>query len=179
MWTDLEINLAIFTMNKWQSIILLWNKCKFWDFSIVPMTWNLKHVEACSVFCAAATRNKICYQTQQAIFNAKFPAEDCFQALSWKVLRFFKNILLLLNYIKLHYSPATALRNETLIHHNRTIMIVLSCFYLLISHFENFSTPVSHFPFAIKTLILSLCVNAILCILGNRYCWHKDRGCCC
>ena len=96
LWTDLEINLEIFTMNKWQSIILLWNKCKFWDFSIVPMTWNLKHVEACSVFCAAATRNKICYQTQQAIFNAKFPAEDCFQALSWKVLRSFKNIFLLL-----------------------------------------------------------------------------------
>ena len=38
LWTAMEINLAMFTMYKWQSIKLLWNKCKFSDFSILMMT---------------------------------------------------------------------------------------------------------------------------------------------
>ena len=52
-----------------------------------------------------------------------------------------------------------------------SMTIVLSCFYLLISHIVNFSTWISCFPFAINTM-LSLSINAILCILGNQYCWH-------
>ena len=83
MWTAVEINLVTFTVYKWQSIKLLWNKGKFWDFSILMMT--SKTCRVCSVFwlfCSAATRNKICYQTKN--FQA------CFQALSGKVLRSFK-----------------------------------------------------------------------------------------
>ena len=38
LWTAMEINLAMFTMYKWQSIKLLWKECKFWDFSILMMT---------------------------------------------------------------------------------------------------------------------------------------------
>ena len=34
LWTAMEINLAIFTVYKRQSIKLIWSKCKFWDFSI-------------------------------------------------------------------------------------------------------------------------------------------------
>ena len=38
LWTAMEINLAMFTVYKWQSIKLLWKECKFWDFSILMMT---------------------------------------------------------------------------------------------------------------------------------------------
>ena len=45
LWTAMEINLAIFTVYKWQSIKLLWSKCKFnfWDFSIFTMTSKTAH----------------------------------------------------------------------------------------------------------------------------------------
>ena len=34
-----------------------------------------------------------------------------------------------------------------------SIRIVLSCFYLLISHFENFSTWISSLPFAVNGML--------------------------
>ena len=39
LWTAMEINLAMFTVCQWQSIKLIWSKCKFnfWDFSILTM----------------------------------------------------------------------------------------------------------------------------------------------
>ena len=45
LWTAMEINLAMFTVYKWQSIKLLWSKCKFnfWDFSIFTMTSKTAH----------------------------------------------------------------------------------------------------------------------------------------
>ena len=36
-------NLAMFSVYKWQSIKLLWSKCKFWDFSILTMTSKMAH----------------------------------------------------------------------------------------------------------------------------------------
>ena len=45
LWTAMEINLAMFTVYKWQSIKLLWSKRKFnfWDFSIFTMTSKTAH----------------------------------------------------------------------------------------------------------------------------------------
>ena len=42
-----------------------------------------------------------------------------------------------------------------------SIRIVLRCFYLLISHFENFSTWISRLPFALNAM-LDLCTTKIL-----------------
>ena len=42
-----------------------------------------------------------------------------------------------------------------------SIRIVLLCFYLLISHFENFSTWISRLPFALNAM-LDLCTTKIL-----------------
>ena len=76
LWTAMEINLAMFTVYKWQSIKLLWiNKYKFWDFSILTMTYKMCRGTQC--FCLVATTN-----------NQNFQA--CHQALSGKVLRSFK-----------------------------------------------------------------------------------------
>ena len=43
LWTAMEINLPIFAIYKWQSIKLVWSKCKFWDFSILTMTSKTAH----------------------------------------------------------------------------------------------------------------------------------------
>ena len=50
LWTAMEINLAMFTVYKWQSIKLLWNKCKFWDFSILTMTSKKRRGMQCFLF---------------------------------------------------------------------------------------------------------------------------------
>ena len=48
-----------------------------------------------------------------------------------------------------------------------SIRIVLSCFYLLISHFENFSTWISRLQFAVNAMLndLNLAINIILSTL--------------
>ena len=50
LWTAMEINLAMFTVYKWQSIKLVWNKCKFWDFSILTMTSKKRRGMQCFLF---------------------------------------------------------------------------------------------------------------------------------
>ena len=55
------------------------------------MFWN--HVEVCSVFCSAATRKNICYQTIGKAISAGFKTQNFqahFQALSGKGMRSFK-----------------------------------------------------------------------------------------
>ena len=56
-----------------------------------------------------------------------------------------------------------------------SIRIVLSCFYLFISHFENFSTWISRLPFAVNGM---LNVSIIDLFLVNKFViiWRKQNS---
>ena len=55
------------------------------------------------------------------------------------------------------------------------IRIVLSCFYLLISHFENFSTWISHLPFAVNG-ILNLSIIDLFLVNKFFIIWRKQNS---
>ena len=74
------------------------------------MLWN--HVEVCSVFCLAAMRNKICYQT----IKEKPSHRGLKRKISRLVFKLFPvKAFTLSKYspVTWHYSPATAILNET------------------------------------------------------------------
>ena len=73
------------------------------------MFWN--HVEIYSVFCSAATRNNICYQTIGKAISAGFKTLN-FQ-LVFKLVPGKGFALSKYSPVTLHYSPATAILNET------------------------------------------------------------------
>ena len=80
-----------------------------------------KRVEVCSVFCLAATRNKICYQTQQGLKRK----------ISRLVFKFFPGKFFALSKyspVNLHFSPDTAILNETPAVYRRELNWVPSCF---------------------------------------------------
>ena len=84
--TAMEINLAMFTVYKWQSIKLLWNKSKFWDFSILTMT--SKPCRGMQFFFARQVREIKFAIRLSRVWNAQCPA--FLQVLSRKALRSFK-----------------------------------------------------------------------------------------
>ena len=66
------------------------------------MFWN--HVEVCNVFCLGAMRKNMCYQTIGKAISAGFKMQN-FQARFQALSKYSRATL--------HYSPATAICNET------------------------------------------------------------------
>ena len=74
------------------------------------MLWT--HVEVCGVFCLAAMRNKICYQT----IKEKPSHQGLKRKISRLVFKLFPGKAFTLSKyspVTWHYSPATAILNET------------------------------------------------------------------
>ena len=90
--TAMEINLAMFTVYKWQSIKLLWNKSKFWDFSILTMT--SKPCRGMQFFFARQVRELKFAIRLSRVWNAQCP--DFFSSSFQEGSSLFQNILPLL-----------------------------------------------------------------------------------
>ena len=54
-----------------------------------------------------------------------------------------------------------------------SITVVLSCFYLLISRFENLSTRISRLPFAVNAILILISLILIITDLERNFICYK------
>ena len=83
------------------------------------MLWN--HIEVCSVFCSAATRYNICYQTIGKAISAGFKTQ--ISSLIFKLFPEKGFALSKYSPVTLHYSAATAILNETTDQDSSTVYV--------------------------------------------------------